>query len=166
MCRRCDELRVAPYVVFAAAFLLYLRESTGRDALGIWIECPNRDTDEAEDAVGWLMNRHLLGVEIRTESSGTALLEACRAAIVDAHRHQAIPLPFLWRRIGRNCERRRGLREDHGTRFSPDLCVRVIERQDDFVLSAAFMTARFARAVRHLALGLTNDLDLPVGRIQ
>ena len=105
--RTCAERsQVAPFVLFMAAYSMFLRAATGRQRLAVWMNCANRADDESDGTVGWLANRH--AVEIDTSSAPVVeeIIEACRLGVVQALSHQELPLPLLWYRLGRRLERR------------------------------------------------------------
>ena len=104
--RTCAERsEVAPFVLFMAAYGLFLCSATGRQCLAVWMNCANRADDESDGTVGWLANTH--AVEIDTSPvAAEEFVEACRLGVVQALSHQELPLPLLWYRLGRHLARR------------------------------------------------------------
>jgi hypothetical protein len=98
---------VSPTVVFIAAYVVLLGELTGRGRLPLWMSLPNRLFGETEDVIGWLSNFHLVEFDLINVETADAVVERCRSTLVTAQAHQAMPLPLLWRRIGRVAERLR-----------------------------------------------------------
>jgi len=99
------EVGVSPSVVFVAAYAALLRELTGRSTVAFWMPFPNRLHGESDAIVGWLSNFHLVGLSLREKMSARAVLEHCRTTLVSSQTHQAMPLPLLWRRMGRVADR-------------------------------------------------------------
>jgi Condensation domain len=96
---------VAPSILFMSAFFLLLRAMTGRDRLAVWVGLSNRSgMEEHEETVGWLANHHIIGLDVAASASAPHLLEACRSTVVAAQRHEGLPLPRLWRQMGRIAE--------------------------------------------------------------
>lgn len=96
---------VAPFVLFMAAYGVFLSRETGRDRTAIWITCENRGDDQTEDTVGWLANRHAVEIGISSPLFLEEHIEACRLSVVQTQSHQELPLPLLWYRQSRVAER-------------------------------------------------------------
>lgn len=100
-----NAARVSSSVVFLAALVALLAETTGRARIPVWIPLANRCHDETEHVVGWLSNFHLVGFEVGLGWPALRLIETCRSILVAAQAHQELPLPLLWWRTGRVAER-------------------------------------------------------------
>lgn len=96
---------VAPFVLFMAAYGVFLSRETGRERTAVWMICENRGDDESEGMVGWLANRHAVEINTSSPSCVEEHIEACRLSVVRAQRHQELPLPLLWSRLKRVVER-------------------------------------------------------------
>lgn len=101
-----ERSEVAPFVLFMAAYGLFLRAATGRPRLAVWMNCANRADDESDGTVGWLANRHAVEIDTSSAPDVEEIVEACRRGVVQALSHQELPLPLLWYRLGRHLARR------------------------------------------------------------
>jgi hypothetical protein len=88
--------RVTVYMLIVAAYVLVLQRYTGKTMLAVWAHCANRSRREVRDAVGYFVNRHLLGVDVRDDPLVLDLLVRIRMAVVDALAHDRMPIQCLW----------------------------------------------------------------------
>jgi len=95
-----QSLKVTPYLLFHAAWSIVLRERTQTERFILWTNFHNRATRDTQDAVGWLVNAHAIGVDCTETSSGVALLQRLVVQLKEATRWQFIPLAHLWRALG------------------------------------------------------------------
>jgi hypothetical protein len=176
---------VTLFIVFLAAFALALSKYTGKSAVAIWSHLANRTRPGAQDAVGYFINSHILGIDLSADVSGIELLDQARTVLHQALTHQEMPLPYLWRVL--RCaprfsdamvlmdfmETRRpvapvmpGLIEidDFPLRHSPSprfsaLGLYVVDEGNRFLVSAKYATARFpTEAIRELLQNLNTTV--------
>jgi len=90
------EQGVTTYMLFLVSLYLLLHAHSGKQKIGVWGNFANRTRTETENLIGWLVNSHLLGVELSPEASTALLLEEVKKRVLEAHAHQEIPYSLLW----------------------------------------------------------------------
>jgi amino acid adenylation domain-containing protein len=90
------EQGITTYMLFLGSLYLLLYAHSGKQKIGVWGNFANRTRTETENLIGWLVNSHLLGIELDPEASAAALLEAVKNRVLEGHAHQEIPYSLLW----------------------------------------------------------------------
>jgi amino acid adenylation domain-containing protein len=90
------EQGITAYMLFLTGLYLLLHAYSDRRKIGVWGNFANRTRTETENLIGWLVNSHLLGIEIAPETSVARLLGEVKRRVLDAHTHQEIPYSLLW----------------------------------------------------------------------
>ena len=92
--------RITLCMLFIAGLGAVLHRYTGQPRLALWLGFANRMEKGTRNMVGWLANTHIVGFDCSDDPSGWELLECVRAAVLEGHVHQHVPLPLLWRLTG------------------------------------------------------------------
>jgi Condensation domain len=90
------ESNVSSYMLFLGTLLWLLHDRTGRNRLAVWAHLANRVRPEVRRVVSYLVNTHLIGVDLVHDSTMVEVLHSVREAVLSACRHQDMPLPLLW----------------------------------------------------------------------
>jgi Condensation domain len=90
---------VTLYMFFLAAYIVVLRAYTGKDRIAIWAHFANRTHKDMQDAIGYFINTHIVGFDLRTCRSGKEVLNHARKTILESCVHQELALPLLWQTI-------------------------------------------------------------------
>jgi len=88
-------LGVAPFVTLLSALYVLLHRLTQRHEIALWTPFANRLNETDERLVGRVANRHMVGITVDPSWSFAEIVEACRLTLVNAQRHQAVPLAHL-----------------------------------------------------------------------
>jgi Condensation domain len=96
-----DRQGISVRVVVLTAFLIWLREQTGKPAVAVSTICRNRTHPGTENTIGWFANLHIVGVDFSTDLTFLELMEKVSNAIAGAEAHQEIPSALLSRKLGR-----------------------------------------------------------------
>jgi hypothetical protein len=88
--------KITLYMLFLAVWALVLRRLAHKDRFPVWAHFNNRVRPETHSMVGYLINTHLLGLDLAEEN----VLDEVRRAVLEAAAHQEVPLPHCWRAIG------------------------------------------------------------------
>jgi hypothetical protein len=169
-----QRLRTTPYSFFRTAMTIALHYYTGKGRIAFWGNFANRRHAIFVSTVGWCSNSHMVAVEI--QPNGT-LADTCRlvsTAVIEAHAHEALPLPALWQRLGQVLDSsdlrinfdllpRQGTADERahveplvllGNRHA-DLDIRLREGVDRFTLVATYNRYRYETAgVRAMLLNI------------
>ena len=94
------EQRVSLFMLFLAVWAVVLRHYTGKERFPVWTHFNNRVRPETHGTFGYLINTHIIGLDLGEEPSGRQVLDRVRRAVLEATAHQELPLPQLWRAIG------------------------------------------------------------------
>lgn len=92
------EKGITTYMLFLGGLYLLLHAHSGKQKIGVWGNFANRTRTETENLIGWLVNSHLLGIEMTSDMKATELLDEVRDRVLEAHSHQEIPFSLLWAR--------------------------------------------------------------------
>jgi hypothetical protein len=92
-----SSLRAVVVAVFAA----WIAGELKRREVGFWLQFANRTYPGSHDAIGWFANTHMFVVHLPTELTGEGLAELVSQTYMEAERHQGIPPPCLWSKLGR-----------------------------------------------------------------
>lgn len=96
--------QVTVYTLFYGALCVVLRERVCRNRFTVWTNFSNRTTRASADIVAWVVNSHMLGVDLPGQLSGLQALTRIRRQIETATVHQEVALPCLWRALGHSLE--------------------------------------------------------------
>jgi len=160
--------RTTPSMLFLAVYAVLLTIRTGHFVTAPWLPFANRVRKETLRTVGWLANGHPVEVLCDPEMSLRHLFSRCRASVLGASQHQQFPRQFVWRSLGRGYESPSRFMFNYfrvppecsgpstlenvinaplraviapGASFS----MRVVDRQESFVVGLIYGTGRFAR---------------------
>jgi len=95
-----ERHRLSLFMLFLAAWALVLHRCTGRGRFPVWSHFNNRARPETQELVGYVINTHILGLDLETDSTGHELFSQVRRVVLEAAAHQAVPLPQCWRVTG------------------------------------------------------------------
>jgi len=98
--RVAAQQRITLFMLFLAVWALVLRRYTGKDRFPIWAHFNNRVRPETHRLFGYLINTHIIGLDLGQDTTGLELLEQVRRAVLEAAAHQELPLPQCWRAMG------------------------------------------------------------------
>ena len=90
------EQGITTYMLFLGSLYLVLHAQSGKQKIGVWGNFANRTRTETENLIGWLVNSHLLGVEVDPGVSAAGFLGEVKKRVLEAHAHQEIPYLLLW----------------------------------------------------------------------
>ena len=99
----CVAMRLTPYLFFRVAICVALHLRTGRDRLAVCGNFANRE-HATRFAVGWFNNRQLIWSQLSSSTTWQDLSRNARLELVQAMRHQALPLHAVWHALGRSWE--------------------------------------------------------------
>jgi hypothetical protein len=88
------------YMLFLASFYVALYCHTGKSRIAIWANFANRILPEFDGMIGWFVNSHILGVDLRQDPTAAGLLSQVRTKVLDANTYQELPTVHLWRTMG------------------------------------------------------------------
>jgi hypothetical protein len=94
------SLGTTPYVLFRTALAIVLHQFTGKRRLAFWANFANRGS--APDLIGWCANSHQLTASLSPEQSWGSICSQIADELAESRRHEALPLPALWRHTGVN----------------------------------------------------------------
>ena len=98
----CRQRSLTPYVGWLAALMVLCRLYGGRDRVALFTYQENRQQRSWMDLIGWFVNSSLCGLTLPVSVSGAEVVEATRAHVLAASRHQMIPMGTMWRRLIRD----------------------------------------------------------------
>ncbi len=98
--RAAAQQRITLFMLFLAVWALVLRQYTGKDRFPIWAHFNNRVRPETHELFGYLINTHIIGLDLSQTMTGRELIEQVRRSVLEAAAHQEVPLPQCWREIG------------------------------------------------------------------
>jgi amino acid adenylation domain-containing protein len=90
------EQAITTYMLFLGSLYLVLHAESGKQKIGVWGNFANRTRTETENLIGWLVNSHLLGVEVDPGVTAAGFLGDVKKQVLEAHAHQEIPYSLLW----------------------------------------------------------------------
>ncbi|HET9217768.1 MAG TPA: condensation domain-containing protein [Terriglobia bacterium] len=89
------------FTFFLAALAVVLSEYTGKARIAVWCHFANRMRPHTGRSIGYFANTHLLGIDLSNHPTGAELLEQVSKDVLKSLAHQALPLPALWKALGR-----------------------------------------------------------------
>jgi hypothetical protein len=89
------QLRVTPYIVQLAAYLMLLRAWTGRDDLCVGVPFAGRSATAYERIVGFFVNTVTLRAHIAGDCSLAGVISTVREQFLAAYRHQDVPFGMV-----------------------------------------------------------------------
>ena len=84
------------FTICLAALASVLGTYTGRSKIAIWSHLLNRVQAPTQDAVGFFVNTHLLGIDLQSADTGRELIRHVAGVVASSLAHQELPLPCLW----------------------------------------------------------------------
>jgi hypothetical protein len=96
--RTASEHRVSLYMFFLAAYAVVLHRYTGKARLSLWVHCSNRADRTTWRTVGYLVNTHLIGLDLSDNPLVRDFLRQVRNTVLEMIAHQRMPLQSLWNR--------------------------------------------------------------------
>ncbi len=94
------QQRITLFMLFLAVWALVLRQYTGKERFPIWAHFNNRVRPETHGLFGYLINTHIIGLDLSQGITAREFLEQVRHAVLEAAAHQEVPLPQCWRALG------------------------------------------------------------------
>jgi hypothetical protein len=98
--RFAAEQRITLFMLFLAVWALVLRQYTGKERFPVWAHFNNRVRPETHELFGYLINTHIIGLDLSQAITVREVLEQVRHAVLEAAAHQEVPLPQCWRVLG------------------------------------------------------------------
>lgn len=95
-------LRLTPYLVFRTALTAVWSRCTGTSRTALWANFTNRLMPGSEGMIGWCANTHVVTVDVDHSWTFAQLSQEVSAAITGARTSESLPLPGVWRKLGRN----------------------------------------------------------------
>jgi len=96
-----SKMRATLFMLFLTCFAIALNRVTNRSRVAIWVNLANRSLPGTQDALGWFVHTHLLGVDLSGCCDPSEALGKVRRVVLSALRNQCVPTAHLWRIIGR-----------------------------------------------------------------
>jgi acyl carrier protein len=84
------------FMLLSLTFCLSLSASVDKKMIAIWVNFANRSQADFEEVVGWFVNSHLLGFDLRDDVTFLELLYRIRTQVFNAITYQQLPLTHLW----------------------------------------------------------------------
>jgi amino acid adenylation domain-containing protein len=98
--RASQREKVSLFTIFAAALNTLLHRYTGSDDILLGIPLADRDQQELQSVIGFLLHTHVLRTKISDNMSFRELLGAVQKNALELYAHRAAPFDQIVRRIG------------------------------------------------------------------
>jgi len=98
--RFCRDHSVNSYLALLSIYFTLLYRYTGQDRIVVGVPLTNRRQDEYKDTMGCFVNTVPVLIDIKEDTVFMDLVGSVRKAMLEAHRHQEVPLEEIVKALG------------------------------------------------------------------